>query len=365
MSGKYHYPITRPYIPKMVDEDLFNLILDSSTAYCLDRDKAVSGPSPEEFFYREARACEKLLKKILSTRHPLFGIHKTADLAALKPTVLGYRLLDSLQGEVAEREALLPLHEINPYLGLLFDAFSDWKDHYSNQHLIAGPIQEISNVCTWLNARIDQLKKTAETSSFKKSNQRFLHSANKNYRSVCHYTRSLFDRHSRLLVIRVDLWYVDVAARMLHGEHYSDVKRDLECFLNSMRTNKIFRNKVGFITKVEHGTCRGFHIHGIFFYDGSKSAHDIFIAKQIGEFWKKVTNGRGHYWNCNAQKYKHRGIGQISHSETQLRHNLEKYVLAYVTKVDRFTRIVLPNGDRALRRGIVTGRRSTRGRPRA
>ncbi|MCY1462462.1 hypothetical protein D9M71_802370 [compost metagenome] len=106
----------------------------------------------------------------------------------------------------------------------------------------------------------------------------------------------------------------------------------------------------------------------LIFLDGSKVREDVVIAKMIGEHWNSVvTEGKGIYFNCNAKKsnYKFCGVGMINHFDLELRENLLRKAVIYITKPDYYKKIVVPGNGRAFGKGVIpkmTGAR--RGRPR-
>ena len=121
---------------------------------------------------------------------------------------------------------------------------------------------------------------------------------------------------------------------------------------------------VGYIWKLEHGPDKGFHYHMMFFFDGSKVREDGTLAKRIGQYWLNVvTNGRGVYYNCNADKsrYKNCGIGMVDHSDNVMRDGLVKAVL-YLTKMDLYMK--LQTVGRGMGKMVRPNPKDARGRPR-
>ena len=73
----------------------------------------------------------------------------------------------------------------------------------------------------------------------------------------------------------------------------------------------------------------------------------------IGEHWKNsVTEGRGRFYNCNAnkQRYKNVGIGMISYDQSDRIDVLKNKVGAYLTKVDYWVRLS-PSVGRSFSKG--------------
>jgi hypothetical protein len=193
----------------------------------------------------------------------------------------------------------------------------------------------------------------------------------KNYQSMVNYIDNLFERRSRLLVMRLDLSYrKDIDTPFLNEveiyHSYCQAKADREHLFRNMRSNSIFDEMIGYIWKLEYGKEKGFHYHFIFFKN-SEDKQDITIARRIGEYWANViTQGRGLYYNCNADKGKYRylGIGTIDRSHTDSITNLKHKVVPYLVKPDENLRVLRIDIDRTFGRGEMQEKTETRGRPR-
>lgn len=169
-------------------------------------------------------------------------------------------------------------------------------------------------------------------------------SAQSRFLNYCRYVDALFDRYSRLVVIRIDLTYASDVSQSISINRAKD---DLDHLLdNERRVPSIFSGKVGYIAKLEYGVERGFHWHVIYFFDGSvrKGSSHVYLAKSIGEYWKQIiTKGQGSYWNCNDQHHDFRrlgtlGVGLIRATDSQLRVNLTHWVVGYLCKSTQHVR---------------------------
>ena len=201
-----------------------------------------------------------------------------------------------------------------------------------------------------------------------------LNFANKRtFKSGANLVNTLFDIHSRLMVVRVDLAY---SSKNMGGSlterdlswrdiNLNKVNQDREKFFNSIRQTSIGKFLVGYIWKLEYGEDKGFHYHMIFFFDGSKVHKDAHYADEIGKYWNQITGGIGCHFNCNRAKseYKRLGIGMINHNDTELRDNLVWRVLAYLVKKDQLIRPDVGN-HRTFGRSEIPKPKSPSGRPR-
>mgnify|MGYP000119576271 CR=1 FL=1 len=157
------------------------------------------------------------------------------------------------------------------------------------------------------------------------------------------FVQALFNVHSRIVVLRIDLEYQKAIARTVS---LSEALDDLDHLVANMRNNAMFDHMLGYIFKVEYGVDRGIHIHSILFFNGSRrnGANHIGHAKQIGDYWQnKITLGRGTYWNVNAKIEQYRqkgicGIGPIHWHEYDVQANLLNMVIHYVCKEQQMIR---------------------------
>jgi hypothetical protein len=219
---------------------------------------------------------------------------------------------------------------------------------------------------------------------FKKLKLKINKSCYKNYKSMLSYIDRVFEKCSRLLLVRVDLSYkaeYSTSAQKPNAEsneisaEFEQVKSDIERLLNNRRHNKIFKDLIGYIWKLEYGVLRGYHYHVIFFFDNAKRSQDIVIGKSIGEYWQNViTQGRGTYYNVNGSNlhYSNDVRGVVHHADTRARKGIED-IAKYFSKADYFMRLELPKqyqiGRKSLYRTMGKGQikiapGSKRGRPR-
>lgn len=139
------------------------------------------------------------------------------------------------------------------------------------------------------------------------------------------------------------------------GIKYREAKDDLKHFLNNTKSNDLFKHLLGHVWKLEYGAEKGFHFHVLFFFRGARVWKDKKLARLIGEYWKnQITNGRGIYYNCNANKalYRSLGIGMIKYDNMALRAGLCK-AAEYLIKVDHFARLLTPDNGRTFGRGEI------------
>lgn len=97
------------------------------------------------------------------------------------------------------------------------------------------------------------------------------------------------------------------------------------------------------------------HFHLIVFYKGSKRCKDVYLVKALGEYWEKITDNRGNYWNCNANKddYWRLGIGMLARDDAEKRKILTEDVVSYLVKSEQSLRAKKLGKGKCFVRGIM------------
>ncbi|KVH11305.1 hypothetical protein WS85_14735 [Burkholderia anthina] len=152
--------------------------------------------------------------------------------------------------------------------------------------------------------------------------------------------QQVFENKARQLVLVLHFGYKEQhRMRMTLDEIQAHRKK----FFNNCRTNKLLRGIVDYIWKLEEGDESGLHLHVLIFYTAD-SCRDVYIAKQLGEYWVKVTGDKGQYWNSNANKLFHEkhghgvGTGEINWDDHEKREALRTNI-RYMTKADQFLKM--------------------------
>lgn len=164
---------------------------------------------------------------------------------------------------------------------------------------------------------------------------------------------SIFNKHSKVLVLRVDFGYSLRYMHSLAGVVCSErVRRDMASFIKDLNKGVLKRGLLGYMWKLEFGPVKQFHYHCMFFLNGSKFQQDIVIAKKLGEHWKNsVTKGDGVYFNCNVDKdaYPYPALGEKLRSDPEGIIAVKK-AAEYLVKLDWLARPNLPSGRRTFGR---------------
>lgn len=163
-----------------------------------------------------------------------------------------------------------------------------------------------------------------------------IHPARRNQRELTKLINRLFEYHSRLLVVRIDLGYQKDVADIIPLER---VQMHHEQLLRDRRYHpEVFNALEGYAWGFERGEQEGgYHYHLLAIFNGARRYDDIGIGMAIRDLWSEITEGYGQCYISNFDKEKldsegKLGIGMIHRDNVQLRINLIERVAAYITK---------------------------------
>lgn len=160
-----------------------------------------------------------------------------------------------------------------------------------------------------------------------------------NQKQLRGYLTQLISHYSRLLFVRVDLFYRDDCKDMVSIDEFAQHMSKLRDLISNKKT--CFSDLQGFAWAIECGKDKSFHVHLLLIYDGAKHQNAYGLAMQVGEKWRSITNFTGYYFNCHDPQYleslaKHVpiGIGMI------YRDNIEQVqcavdVASYLTEYNK------------------------------
>lgn len=201
---------------------------------------------------------------------------------------------------------------------------------------------------------LDNITHQANNPAFSSALNQYHHQTGytENLKEYQYHIDQLFARYSRLLIIRVDLGYVQ--GNTVDYETFND---HATRFLKRINNNSIFDDLVGYIAKREHGFERGYHIHLLLAYNSAKRMADAHLGQQVGELWQRMTQGRGSYFNCNTDQHKQTYpvcfLGQVHRNDTQQINTLKETGISYLVKPDEYFWLTKPYGRNLLSRGRV------------
>ncbi|WP_323884613.1 YagK/YfjJ domain-containing protein [Aeromonas caviae] len=185
----------------------------------------------------------------------------------------------------------------------------------------------------------------------------------RNQRSIATFIDSLFDQYAKLLVIRLDIGYLETYYDQLT---VNIVMGDLHGYLRRIQSR--YAALVGYIWKLEYGDDRRFHIHVTFIFNGAVHQQDISLGKALGEVWEDITDNNGIYYNCQVRREAYQrwgtdGIGMVHYTDINKQARLLS-ALSYLTKSDEQILATLPARRRTFGRMEIPVARPRTGRPR-
>ncbi|WP_349928313.1 inovirus-type Gp2 protein [Acinetobacter sp. A1-4-2] len=185
--------------------------------------------------------------------------------------------------------------------------------------------------------------------------------ARRREKNVLKYVDMVRKLYSRLLGIRVDLYLPADKKHLTHKE----IVTHFHTILQKLRRNKSLHLK-GYVWKLEYGIDQALHIHGFFFFCGSKHRQDISLAQMIGEMWDLQIGGKHCYFNCNTkknrQKYKYDALGVINRDDQTKYDNIAK-VIHYFAKFEQYVLHSSLERVKTINTGILPHLREQMGRP--
>lgn len=230
---------------------------------------------------------------------------------------------------------------------------------------------QAERVSSTLNSAIDGIRIDMKSKTFPDLFRMLSPAIYKNYLSGERYIDSLFNKYSRLLVLRIDFGYRK--SDTLNAQYFENLtadklRMDRDTLVQYFQTDAREHGLVSYMWKIEWKPDKGFHIHTLLFMDGSKVQKDYVVGEIIGKHWKsQITEGQGCFWNCNLKKDAYGdqlGVGMISAADMQKINNLKVHVLSYITKPDYLARIILGTDSRLFGRSSGNLIPSRLGRPR-
>ncbi|WP_049102376.1 YagK/YfjJ domain-containing protein [Klebsiella oxytoca] len=292
------------------------------------------------------------LNKIVNSETDAYSLTRSGE---FKMSSTGAQFQESLKNLTDLKRSLCEYQQLHPTIQL----FSNTLEIHN---LTLSSASDAARINRWLKI----FREEANSMKHRKKLRNFQRAASKNLKGTLSYVDHLFERHSRLLVVRVDLSYQKA---MIENKTISTdlTRRHRKRLFKQVHAHPLFKHCLGYIWKLEYGRYKGFHYHTCFFFDGSKVRGDIRLARRIGEYWaKEVTGGQGLYFNCNAiaSSYLQSGIGHIHYTDQVKRAALGK-AITYIAKVDTAVRLLLPMRGRTFGRSeYLLRHREKRGRPR-
>lgn len=172
-----------------------------------------------------------------------------------------------------------------------------------------------------------------------------------NYLSATSYIDHLFERHAKLLLVRVDFGYSNQVKAYLT---YQGVNKHRQQIINHIEQH--YPAFLGYLWKLEYTPEKSYHLHTLLIFNGNRLRGDILIARNIGNHWAtEIIQDNGVYYNANQHKnqYAYELIGNIPRKDLQTREHLKEKLISYLLKLDPYIKAHIPAGKRVFGRGEI------------
>lgn len=251
-------------------------------------------------------------------------------------------------------------HRFHPTLGVMLQAVDRYHRDLGRA-VDAGNQDAVHETLTKVS---EMVRARFASDEFRTEVRNYSRNSEQKFRRALDYLLSLFRSHSRLLILRVDLY-----VREEHKEwsYTADADDAFDKLVRDLQANKIVPNVLGWMSAREDGMVRGQHYHVLVALDGHKHRAGAILSKLIGEYWVKECVGSeyvGSYYNCFALEdhYVHLGIGQVHFSDAKKLLGLF-YATKYLCK-DEVQLIATGKRQRNFRRGVQVKEARRMGAPR-
>lgn len=232
-------------------------------------------------------------------------------------------------------------HQFHPVVAVVFGAVARWwspiRDWGNPNEAMIECVQDMKHVEA-LRHLVGHVRRVCCSQAFHNLVHDHERKAKDNFRSGCDYITEQFERHARLLVLRIDLYFRPDA----RGWGYSkDADSAVMNYLRGLRLGRIVPGYLGFVVKRENGISRGMHYHLMVLLDGHLHRSAYHLTKVMGEAWmKRVGEDKGSYFNCYARKdrYRYNGLGLVHVTDTEKLVGI-RIALWYMSKQDSVLKV--------------------------
>ncbi|EEW2108637.1 inovirus Gp2 family protein, partial [Escherichia coli] len=129
-----------------------------------------------------------------------------------------------------------------------------------------------------------------------------MYNANPNYemnfmilKDVNEHMEGLFQRFSKLLPFRIDFAYKKGTPSFGYSCKHSMC---MEIYRLLSETQTML---AGYYWVMEYTPDKGLHIHFIGYLDGQRYKKSYRLSRQLGDIWRRITEGEGYFHLCRAK----------------------------------------------------------------
>jgi hypothetical protein len=161
------------------------------------------------------------------------------------------------------------------------------------------------------------VRRVCRSKPFKAIDTKQRRNEQKNFESDCQYMAATFAEYSKLLVMRVDLYFP-----FGHDSWADKFKAEIRIkrFLRAVREDRIVPDVKAWICKRENAPLRGIHFHLMVALDGHKHCAASAYSQVLCKAWEgHYTDGQGTSFNCYVRRNEHEfnGLGLVHVSDRE------------------------------------------------
>lgn len=217
--------------------------------------------------------------------------------------------------------------EFNPYISVMLRACQCAVP-------ILRPYDEVTDprrVRIGLERLVRFVRRVCRSKRFKYIESNYARKELDGFRSCCHYMAAIFANYSKLLIMRVDLYFLPEDKGWANTVQAS---KSVRRFLRALRESRIVPDVRAWVCRRENGFRRGIHLHILVAIDGHKHREAATFSKIIGEAWAdRFSDGHGSYFNCWARRkvYRFNCLGLVHITDRKMLIGIRE-AIRYMTK---------------------------------
>lgn len=298
------------------------------------------------------RQIHEVMIDISQNRDVLFTFNKSRRDPRIIFEPLGERLFDSIVFHYNQLRHVFVFYEFDP----LIEGFMQYVRSHESLALDGffycrrSIFLHVPSLCKGLKQCAKELHELTNSRELSAQIERRQHDIQQLTQGLLTYVDHLFERYEYVHVIRMELSFLTPSQCQTRNVEiepepvtFDEALDYCESFRQSLATESLFEHLIGHVWKLEHGPCKGFQSHWVFFFDGLNAFNAQTLPDLIGEHWENVVGFQAMYWNCHRYQsgYRRLGVGLIG-QEYSSRHDLTK-ALEALCQVEYYIRLRHPS----------------------
>ena len=224
-------------------------------------------------------------------------------------------------------------HEFHPKVTVMLRAMQSHAEFISRHGEAMGDITRDAMLVQAIARLVRFVRRVSKNWKFINKLKAHERQAKDNFDSARRLIYHYAEEHSKLLILRIDLYF----------KPFFEVWRADDAIDNYLRwlrsdacKDDLLPGYLGFMIKRENGLVRGMHWHLLVVCKGNAQHSADYLTRQLGMEWARRTGqGPGSYHNCYADRRRHEfnGLGVIELDDWEMMAGL-RAAIWYMTKQD-------------------------------